>query len=583
MNFNGFCQYLEKLEGTASRNDMTVILAEMFEKTSPEDARLVAYMCQGKLGPAYKSPDFGVADKSMVKALGEEAQKIFHQTGDLGKTVERLKSQSTNPKSQIKFKPQEIKHTYAKLWEIATISGTGSQDTKQKLIMDLLNDLDPVSAKYTVKMILGKLRTGFSDMTILDSLSWMLTGDKKLKPKIEAMYNVRADLGEVAELTKNLKLEIRNLKIDPKIGTPVLMARAERAVNAKDIWERNGECAVEYKLDGLRIQAHVGDTVTLFSRGLEDVTSMYPDVVEGLKKQIKHNCIVEGEMIAVAENGHFLPFQETSQRKRKYDIEEMTKKIPLKIYLFDILFYDGKSLLNEPNEKRRRVLEKIVSISPLRPPLNLRGGNPKGGSDTVQLMTRINITSEEEIETFFQKAIKDGTEGIIAKKNDGPYQAGARDFNWIKYKKSYQKSALSDTIDVVIMGYDEGQGKRSKFGIGDFLAGVYDSSSDKYFTVAKIGTGLTDSEWIKTKSSIINDQSSSKPENYEVSNQMKCDHWVKPKIVVEILADEITKSPMHTSSYALRFPRLVSFREKKPEDTTSPKEIEKMYKMQFTK
>ena len=195
-------------------------------------------------------------------------------------------------------------------------------------------------------------------------------------------------------------------------------------------------------------------------------------------------------------------------------------------------------------------------------------------------MIRNKIEKEIEIEEFFQESLKAGTEGIIAKKLDGGYAAGARDFNWIKYKKSYQQSALSDTLDVVVMGYDEGQGKRSKFGIGDFLAGVYDPESEKYFTIAKVGTGLTDKEWIELRSMIYELRTKNKPENYEVSNQMKCDHWVEPKVVVELLADEITKSPMHTSGYALRFPRLVSFREKKPTDATSMKELEKMVKLQ---
>lgn len=539
---------------------MTVILAKLFKEASPEDARLIAYMTQGKLGPAYKSPDFGIADKSMVKALGPQAEKLFKEKGDLGLVIEQLKSQTTNPKSQL-----NIKQVYEKLWEIAEVSGTGSQETKQKLIVDLLSELDPVGAKYAVKMILGKLRTGFSDMTVLDSLSWMLSGDKKLKSQIESMYNVRADLGEIAmQIKKNNKPKL----LEPEQGTPILMARAERAINATDIWKRLDKCAVEYKLDGLRIQAHIGASsqgsgVRLFSRGLEDVTHMYPDICEGLVKQIKHDCIVEGEMIALDKKGRFLPFQETVQRKRKYDIQEMLESVPLKIFLFDILALGNKSLINETNEKRRNILETVTA---------------KG--ETVRIMDRRIANSEEAIEAFFQIALKDGTEGIIAKKLDGVYAAGSRDFNWIKYKKSYQKSALSDTLDVVVMGYDEGQGKRSKFGIGDFLAGIYDPKSERYYTVAKIGTGLTDEEWVSLRSKIQDLRSKIKPEIYEVSKQMECDHWVEPRLVVEILADEITKSPMHTSNFALRFPRLVSFREKQPTDATSMHELESMFKLQ---
>ena len=569
MKFGELARYLQKLEGTAGRNDMTVILAEMFALASPEEARLIAYMTQGKLGPAYKSPDFGVADKSMLKALGPEAKVIFDKVGDLGLVIEKLKNSKTRAAGKASGDARQklktnlnIKQVYDKLWEIATISGTGSVDRKQKLISDLISDLDPVGAKYAVKMILGKLRTGFSDMTVLDSLSWMLVGSKKIKPQMENMYNVRADLGEIVRQIKQYK---QPRQLNPEIGTPILMARCERAKTPQDIWERNGKCALEYKLDGLRIQAHIADIVTLFSRGLENVTHMYPDVCEGLKKLIKHECIVEGEMIALDAKGNFLPFQETVVRKRKYDIGDMAKKVPLSIFLFDVLMIDGKNVMHETNEERRKILESIIPLNPV-----------------VKIMPRIIANSTKDIEMFFERAIKAGTEGIIAKKLDGEYAAGARDFSWIKYKESYDQSTMADTLDVVVMGYDEGQGKRSKFGIGDFLAGVYDPVSEKYFTVAKVGTGLTDDEWRRMKK-VLSAQCSvfnKKPENYEISKQMDCDYWVEPKVVVELLADEITRSPMHTSGFALRFPRLVSWREKLPTDITSMKELEKMFKLQ---
>src|SRR3989344_2907867 len=398
---------------------------------------------------------------------------------------------------------------------------------------------------------------------VLDALSWMIGGDKKLRPAIENMYNVRADLGEIAEEIVRHK---KPRKIEPEIGTPVLMARCERAKDAAEIWKRNGECAVEYKLDGLRIQAHIQRSVSLFSRGLENVTSMYPDVVEGLKKQIKKDCIVEGEMIALGKNGKFLPFQETVQRKRKYGIAEMAEKVPLTIFLFDLLMTDRTNMTNKTYMERRGELEKLVNA-----------GN------IVKLMPMEKVENETEIERFFRKALADGCEGVIAKKLDGVYAAGARDFNWIKYKKSYDKSALSDTLDLVVLGYDVGQGKRAGFGIGDFLAGVYQPEADKYLTVAKIGTGLTDEEWRKIKLTVDNYQLTVKPENYEVGKQMNCDFWVEPKLVVEIKADEITSSPMHTAGYALRFPRLVSFRKKKPEDATSVEELKRLYTLQYAR
>lgn len=565
MIFSELARYLEKLEGTSSRNEMAVILAELFAGATPEEARLIAYLTQGQLGPAYAAPNFAMADKQIIKALGEGAGEMFKKLGDLGKVAQQ--SRRTG-----ELKSLSIKEVYERLTEIARAGGEGSQEKKQQLVTQLVETLDGVSAKYVVKIILGKLRTGFSDMTVLDALSWVVSGDKKLRPQIEEMYNVRADLGEICE---DIVRDRKPRKLEPKIGTPILMAKCERAVDVNEIWERNGKCALEYKLDGLRIQAHVfksqilnpkfqinskNQNIKLFSRGLEDVTHMYPDVVEGLQKQIKANCIVEGEMIAEDVKGKFLPFQETTQRKRKYDIEEMRLKIPLVIYVFDVLAVDGKSVMQEENSQRRKRLEKLVE-----------------SGKTVKLIKRTVAESAADIQDFFDEAIEAGTEGIIAKKLIGPYRPGGRDFNWIKYKESYDKSTLNDTIDAVVMGYDVGQGKRASFGIGGFLIGVYSPKKERFLTVAKVGTGLTDEEWRQLRFKVQGARRKEKPEEYEVMKTMECDQWVESKYVVEIKADEITKSPMHTSGYALRFPRFVRWREKKSTDITSDKEVVDMY------
>ncbi len=556
MKFGEFAQFLNRLEQTASRNEMTVILAELYGQVGVAEAKEITYLLSGTLGPAYRTPNFGVADKMLLRALGDDAVGVFKKFGDMGLVAEELHTK----RSAAELNCDQV---YKKMYAIATVGGEGSQEQKLELIRSLLTHLDALSAKYAVRIILGKLRTGFSDMTVLDGLSWMISGDKKQRSAIEAMYNVRADLGEIAEeIVKHRAPKT----IHPEVGTPILMAKAERATSSEDIWERNGACALEYKLDGLRIQAHVDakhKKVTLFSRGLEDVTSMYPDVVEGLAKQMQKSCIVEGEMIAVGKDGRFLPFQETMQRKRKYDIVEMAGKIPLTIYLFDVLVIEGKEVMNEENAERRKKLEKLVK-----------------GDGVVKLITRIDADSVEEIETFYRKAIFDGTEGIIAKKMTGPYQPGGRDFNWIKYKESYAASSLADTIDVVVMGYDLGQGKRAAFGIGDFLVGVFDPKTEQYFTVAKIGTGLTDDEWKRMKREVDVLAVDSKPDEYQVKKEMLVDVWAKPKIVVEIHADEITKSPMHSSEYALRFPRLISWREKKATDATSLKELLRLFGLQ---
>ena len=568
MTFDELARYLEKLEQVSSRLEMTRILAELFSKVDAQEGKVVAYLSGGKLGPKYDSPDTGVAEKQVIKSiklLGEsDVEKVFKQEGDLGKTVERIKQELND--SDNKNSKSEIDDVYKNLLKIAQASGEGSQEEKIKLLSNLMDELSPREAKYVVKIILGKMRTGFSDMTVLDSLSWMIRGDKSLRNEIERVYNVRADLGEVVKLVKQSGEKIKNMTMTPDVGTPILVARAERAKSPAEIWERNGISAAEHKLDGLRIQAHVKkDQVKLFSRGLDNVTSMYPDIVDGLKNQVHKECILDGEMIAVDKNGRYLPFQETVQRKRKYDILEMMSKVPLKYYVFDLLLVEGESLIDEPNEKRWKKLEQVVD---------------KG--EVVRLMPREIVRSETEIEKFFRASLKEGTEGIVVKKLDGVYRSGSRDFNWIKYKKSYDESGVADTIDAVVMGYDVGQGKRSGFGIGGFLIGVQKGNSDKYLTIAKIGTGLTDEEWKELNARCLKIRTLNKLDSYEVTKQMECDVWVEPKIVVEIKCDEITKSPMHTAGYALRFPRLVEFREMKVEDIASEKEIERLYKLQET-
>lgn len=568
MKFAELAEDLEKLEGTSSRLEMTKILAEMFAKVDPEEGKILAYLSAGSLGPKYNNPDMGMAEKQVLKAValavGENEEKVtseFKRAGDVGKAVKILKKETDHGKQL------EVKQISERLLEIARESGTGSQGKKIELMAKLINDVNAQSAKYAVKISLGKMRSGFSDMTVLDSLSWMIKGDKSLREKIEDIYNVRADLGEVVKIIKKTSGDIEKIKVDPVIGTPILVARAERAKNPQEIEERmGGESAAEHKLDGLRIEAHIQkDQVILFSRGMENVTSMYPDIVEGLKQQVHDDCILDGEMIAVGKDGKYLPFQETVQRKRKYDILEMMSQIPLKYYTFDILSLNGKNMLNTANRERRKILEKVV-----------RGD----GKDIVRLMPRKIVKTAEEIEKYFREALALGTEGVVIKKLDSIYQSGSRDFNWIKYKKSYDETGVADTIDAVVMGYDAGEGKRQVFGIGGFLIGVQKGESGKFQTIAKIGTGLSDEEWRELKKRCDEIKTAEKSEDYEVTRAMLCDVWVKPKIVVEIKCDEITKSPMHSSGLALRFPRLVSFRELKPEEAATTAEIKRLFELQ---
>lgn len=586
MKFSELAQYFDRIQKNSSRLIITQILAELFNKLSPSEIEKVVYLLQGKVAPSYQGLEFGMAErtiiKSVISALNIEKsyfEKEFKKIGDLGKTVEKFKYQYAS----FEEKDLEIAKVFDSFYKIATSSGTGSQEIKMNLLSTLIRQLDSISARFLVRIPTGDIRMGFSDMTILDSYSWMIKGDKSLRPMFQKAYHVRPELGFIGRLIKEKGFKELD-KIEPVIFTPIIMMRAERMSSAKEILKQLDECLVEPKFDGFRLQIHYKKgtvlkgsvpkrtvpVVKLFSRNLEDVTFMYPDIVEGVKKEIKvDDAIFEGEAIGYNQKTkEFLPFQETATRKRKYGIEEKAKNTPLKLFIFELLYLNGKNMINNLFLERRRLLETVIN-----PNNNFK-------KDTILLASQEKVNKEIRLEQLFDQAIHQKLEGIIAKKINGVYKPGAREWNWIKYKKSYS-SKINDTIDCLVMGYDFGKGKRTNFGIGAFLVGIYDEKKEAFVTIAKIGTGLTDEEWKKLWVMGYGLRAKKKPDNYLVDKMMECDVWVKPKIVVEIKADEISKSPVHTAGLALRFPRLERFRDdKKPDQSTTLKEVEKMFQNQ---
>lgn len=571
MKFNKLAFYFNQIEQVSSRLQITSLLSSLFKETSEEEIQMVSYLLQGRIAPLYEHLDFGVAEKTIIKAIVKSLQcdekefiKLAKQRGDLGISVEEVK------KKKHQSKEISVTEIFHDLLEIAKAGGTGSQDVKIETFANLISQLDPLSARYLVRIPTNTLRLGFSDMTIIDSFSWMITGDKSLRARIEEAYHVRPDLGTIGTMLKKKGIEGLS-HIKPAVFTPILMMRAERLADPQAILEKLGPSSVESKFDGFRLQIHLKDKkVKLFSRNLDDVTFMYPDIVEGVLKQAKvENAIFEGEAIGYnPDTAELLPFQETVQRKRKYGIEDMSKKIPLKLFVFELLYLDDESLINKPFTERRLLLSKIIKVKDIV-------------SDTIVLAEDEIVDNADRMEALFEHALAKGLEGIVVKKLTGIYQAGARGFNWVKFKKSYSIK-LQDTIDCLIMGYDFGKGKRSDFGLGAFLVGVYNNKKDEFVTVSKIGTGLTDIEWKELKKRIDKDlEEKTKPAIYNVDKNITCDIWIKPSIVVEVRADEISKSPIHTAQFALRFPRVERFRDdKRPEDVTTLKEIEEIYKIQ---
>lgn len=583
MKFAQLASYFEKLEHTASRNEMTVLLSDLFTKTPPDIIGKICYLLQGRVVPLYTSLEFGMADKMVIRAIAQalgtdvtRVTDVFKKKGDLGETAESLKKAGVGH-------DLNIRDVFATLYALAKSSGAGSQEQKITQLSDLVQKVDPLSARYIVRIVLAKLRLGFSDMTILDSLSWMLTGSKKAKPILEAAYNVRPDLAFIAERVKQKGVSGLN-QVKPTAGTPIMMARANRLTSSAEIIKKIGECAVEFKYDGLRLQVHKkGRDIKMFSRNLEDITPMFPDIAEAVASQITANEVIfEGEIVAYnPQTGVHVAFQETMQRKRKYDIAEKALEIPVKLYAFELLYADGKSYLDAVYKERKAKLKSVIAPG-----------------KTIIYAQELIAKSEQQIEQMFDESVKLNFEGIIAKKLDGLYEAGVRGWNWIKFKRAMSKK-LADTLDVLVMGYTKGEGKRTDFGVGQFLTGVYDAKQDKFLTVSKIGTGLTDEQFREFFTRVGKLKVSNKPALYEVEKLLVPDVWLKPGLVVEVSCDEITRSAVHTAGrvmepsksgkalsvklpgFALRFPRLERFRDdKRPTDATTVREVEHMYKLQ---
>ncbi len=570
MDFQKLVDVYEELEKTSSGNMMREILAEFLKKVPVEDLGVICYLFLGQITSEYEGVVLGMADKSVLKSIAaasgtdlSKVTKIMQETGDAGLTAEKVLQKK--PQTLVPVGKLTIHELFEKLHKIAETSGSGSQDQKSNLLVSLLQKTSAKGAKYVTRIALGTLRLGAGDMTLLDALAIAYTGDKANKELLEKAYNICPDVGIIAEtlVKKGLKgIE----KIDIHVGRPIKMMLCQRVEEIDEIAEKiPGKFAVEAKYDGERVQAHkdrVGK-ITLFSRRLENITSQFPDLVKELSQKVEgKEFVIEGEIIAIDEKGHHLPFQTLMQRRRKYDVEKYMKEIPVIVKLFDLLYWNGKSYLHEGYQTRSQQLDNIVTKS-----------------KHVMLADKIVTDDIAEMDDFFREMLKEKYEGVIVKSLPGEYQAGTRGWNWIKWKKDYVQE-MSDTLDLVIVGAFHGKGKRSGT-YGALLCAAYNEKEDIFETVCKLGTGLTDEVLAELPKKLAKYKVDHKPARLKVKKEMEPDVWFEPKIVVEVLGAELTKSPFHTcgSGLALRFPRFIQFREnKKAEQATTTKEVEAMAK-----
>ncbi len=583
MKYSTVVEYFDRLEEKSGRLEMTEILASLLKETPVSDLPMLAYLMQGKLRPDYEGVELGIAEKLALRALatasGRSAERVkaaYVKAGDIGSAAQTLLTEGGERQRPLFTERLTLKRVYDSLLSIAKTSGGGSIELKLKDLVSLLNDASPAEAKYILRTAMGVLRLGVADYTILDSAAVALLGEKGKRKSLEKAYNVTSDLGFVIEVAAKEGLEGVE-RIQLQVGKPIRPMLAERLQSAQAILDKIGKpVAAEYKLDGERLQMHKdGEKVELFSRRLERITHNYPDVLEYVRNYVNaKRAILEGEVVAInANTGEYLPFQELMHRRRKHLVEEMMKQYPVAVNFFDALFVDGKDITGEPYLRRRARLEAVVKQSEFTRPVPSK-----------------MVETADEMEKFMELAISDGCEGIVAKKPDGVYRAGAREFAWIKLKREYS-SELTDTIDLVVIGAFHGRGRRAGV-YGTYLLAAYDSKRKMYPSVTKVGTGFSDADLERFPKMLRPYESLVKPP--DVESNLVPDIWYRPKVVIETIASEITLSPIHPAAFnairegsglALRFPKFTGkIREEKgPEDATTVKEIVEMYGLQLKK
>ena len=595
MEFSILAESFNKMESTRKRLALTQFLVELFEKTPHDVISKIVYLIQGKLRPDFEGIELGVSEKLVLRAakksLGINENDMIatlNEIGDLGTAISNTLEKKTQTglfdfgidsdtydEAIFDTKANTVERVYEILWSISQLEGAGKniQDKKINFISSLWNKSKPIEVKFVTKLLLGTLRLGVAENTVMDALAIAYSGNKNNRKKLQYAYNVTSDLGNVAETIATKGIEGIE-KFEIILFNPIRPMLADRVKSEAEAIEKIGnEFAAEYKLDGERVQLHIeGEKVALFSRSLERIESYYPDIIEKIPKNVQaDNIILEAEAVAINENtGEFLPFQELMHRRRKYKIEKAVTEYPISVNFFDVLYCNGKNCTELSYKERREILEKHVK------------------EDEFAKYIPMNIVrNENEIEDFMENSINAGSEGLMLKMLDKPYQAGSRGSHWLKLKREYQNE-LGDSLDLVVIGGYFGKGRRTG-NYGTLLLATYDEDEDTFSSICKVGTGFSD-ESLDQLYQILNPKVSIK-KNPRIISEMEADVWFEPELVIEVVASEITLSPIHKAAMnairkdtglALRFPKFTGkIRvEKAVEDASTNEEIITLYKGQ---
>jgi DNA ligase-1 len=564
------------LEQATGRLALTSRLAALLAVVPAELLPTVCYLCQGLIAPEFAGVDLGLAEKLAVRAVatatGADVGRVtsrVRETGDLGVAAEEMLSETSAGRLAI----LPVAGVADTLRQIADAKGSGSQGRKLDLLAGLLARATPLEARYLLRLVTGALRLGVGTPTILEALAQVHAGGRADRPVLERAYNICCDLGLVgAALAGGGVAAVEQIRVRP--GNPVRAMLAQRLSDATEIVAKlGGECAAEYKYDGMRIQAHrtADGAIELFTRRLERVSAQFPDVVELLAAGLgPAEAIIEGEVVAFdAAAGELRPFGEVMTRRRKHGIAEAVRDVPVGLFCFELLYADGADLTILPYPQRRARLAEAIMVSP-----------------QLRLTTATEVTTPAALDAAFEQAVTDGCEGLVCKSVSpaAVYQAGARGWLWIKLKRDY-RTELSDTVDLVVVGAFAGRGRRAGV-YGALLLAAYDPASDIFRAVTKCGTGFSDADLAALPTRLAPLVSPGLPARVDARQQP--DVWFEPGLVLEILSAELTLSPNYTAAWgqikehsglAMRFPRFTGrWRDDKaPEDATTTSELVDLY------
>ncbi|MBS3117341.1 ATP-dependent DNA ligase [Candidatus Woesearchaeota archaeon] len=577
MDYEVLVQAYEKLEATTKRLEKTSILSDLLKKTDRKDLSMGCYLLQGLVFPKWDERKLGMSSMLILKTLQRatgtlkaKIENIWRKEGDLGKVAEILIKE--NKQQTLIQKKLTIEKVFETLQKLASLEGQGTVGRKVSLVAGLLTQANPKEAKFIVKTVLQELRVGTAEGTMRDAIVWaFLYKDidydrqaNQLSAKreeyerkitcVQSAYDITSDFSKVAQIARESGEEgLKEIRLE--IGKPFKVMLYQKAQDISDAFKTVGRpAAIEFKYDGIRLQIEKKkDKVILFTRRLEDVTRQFPDVVEAVNKSVKADeAILDAEAVGYDQKkGKYLPFQFISQRiKRKYNIEDMARKFPVEVNVFDIIYYNGKSLLSEKFENRRSILRKII--------------NEKEKS--IVLAKQLVTTDEKKAAAFYKKALMAGNEGIMFKKLDAAYRPGSRVGYGVKLKE------ISEEVDVVVVAAEWGEGKRSAW-LSSFTVACKDG--DKYSPIGKVSTG------IKEKTEGVTYEKMTKLLKKQITSQKGKVVAINPEVVIEVGYEEIQKSPTYASGFALRFPRVLRLRQDKaPKEAITLEEIKTLFAKQ---